>query len=83
MRGDRFDMKKITELLLAATLCLCLAACCKEPAPGQSSHEIHTEAADTEESEDVRQQSGSSTPSGNVEDSSKEPAQQSIELVGP
>lgn len=76
-------MKRITALLLAATLCLCLAACGKEPAPEQSSQEIHTEAADTEESEDVQQQSGSSAHSGDTAEKSEEPAQQSIELVGP
>ena len=60
-----------------------MAACGKEPAPGQSSQEIHTEAADTEESEDVQQQSGSSAHSGDTAEQSEEPAQQSIELVGP
>ena len=75
-------MKRITALLLAALLCLCLAACGEEPEPGQSSQEIHTEAADTEYSEEMRQ-SGSSAYSGNAAEQPEKPVQQSIELVGP
>lgn len=37
-------MKKITVLLLAATLCLCLAACSKESEIEQSPEKIQTEA---------------------------------------
>ena len=37
-------MKRITVLLLAATLCLCLAACSKETEPEQSPQELQTEA---------------------------------------
>ena len=36
-------MKRITALLLTATLCLCLAACSKEPEPEQSPQEIQPE----------------------------------------
>ena len=73
-------MKRMTALLLAAILCLCLAACSKSPEPEQSPQEPHAEAADTAKE---KQQSGSSAPGGNAEDSSREPVQQSIELAGP
>ena len=76
-------MKKMSALLLAVTLCLCLAACSKAPESEQSPQEAHTEATDTEESEEMQQQSDSSTHSGTVAKKSEEPAQQSIELVGP
>ena len=69
-------------LLLAATLCLCLAACSNAPNPNQSSQETHTEATDAEGSEEMRQ-SDSSTHSGNAAEKSEEPVRQSIELVGP
>lgn len=75
-------MKRLRVLLLAATLCLCLAACIKQPEPEQSSQEIHTEATDTEGSEEM-QQSDSSALSGNTAEQSEEPVQQRIELVGP
>ena len=73
-------MKRMTELLLAAALCLCLAACGK--APEQSTQGPHTEATDTAGSEEL-QQSGSSSPSGNTAETPGEPVQQSIELIGP
>ena len=75
-------MKRMTVLLLAAILCLCLAACGKAPEPEQSPQVPHTEATDTEGSEDV-QQNGSSAPSRNAAEPSEEPVQQSMELVGP
>ena len=76
-------MKRMTALLLAAIFCLCLSACSKAPEPEQSSQEIQTEAADTEGSEEMQQQSDSSAPSGNPEETSEESVQQSIELIGP
>ena len=76
-------MKRITALFLAAILCLWLAACGKAPEPEQSSQETHTEATDTEGFEEMQKQRDSSAPSGNVADSSREPVQQSIELIGP
>ena len=75
-------MKRMTVLLLAATLCLCLAACGKAPNPNQSSQETHMEATDAEGSEEMRQ-SDSSTHSGYTAEKPEEPAQQSIKLVGP
>ena len=83
VKGDRFGMKRMTALLLAAIFCLCLSACSKAPEPEQSSQEIQTEAADTEGSEEMQQQSDSSAPSGNPEETSEESVQQSIELIGP
>ena len=41
-------MKRITVLLSAAILCLCLTACSKEPEPKQNPQEIQTELADIE-----------------------------------
>ena len=76
-------MKRKTVLLLTASLCLCLAACGKAPEPEQSPQEPHTEATDTEGSEEKRQHSDSSVSGGNVADSSEEAAQQSVELIGP
>ena len=77
-------MKRITVLLLTALLCLCLAACSKESEPGQSPQESHTEAADAGESAgEMRQQSGSSSHSGDAAERSEEPVQESIELTGP
>ena len=73
-------MKRMTELLLAAALCLCLAACGK--ALEQSQQETQTEATDSERSEEM-QQSDSSVHSGDAAEPSEEPVQQSIELVGP
>ena len=63
-------MKRTTALLLAAILCLCLAACGKAPEPEQSPQEPHTEANDTEGTEE-KPQSGSSSPSGNEAESRK------------
>ena len=74
-------MKRMAALLLAAMLPLCLTACRK--APEQSTQEIHPEATDAGGSEEMRQQSGSSAPSGNTAETSEEPVQQSIELAGP
>ena len=51
MKGDRFDMKRIIALLLAASLCLCLLACDKIP----ESEQAYTEATDTEGIENVKQ----------------------------
>lgn len=76
-------MKRIPVLLLAATLCLWLAACSKKPESEPISPEIHTEATDTEGSEEMRQQNGSSAHSGNPEEKSEELIQQNIELAGP
>ena len=77
-------MKRITVLLLTALLCLCLAACSKESEPGQIPQESHTEAADAGESAgEMRQQSGSSSHSGDAAEQSEEPVQQRIELAGP
>ena len=75
-------MKRITALLLAAILCLCLAACSKAPEREQSPQETYTEATNTEGSEQM-QQSDSSAHSANAAEKSEEPVQQSIELVGP
>ena len=75
-------MKRTTALLLAAILCLCLAACGKAPEPEQSPQEPHTEANDTEGTEE-KPQSGSSSPSGNEAEKPEGPVQQSDELVGP
>lgn len=80
MKGDCFDMKKITVLFLAAILCLCLAGCGQ--APEQGPQEPHTEATDTGSTDD-KQQRDSSTQSGNGAELSEKPVQQNIELVGP
>ena len=76
-------MKRITVLLLAAILCLCLAACGKEPQRNQSPQDAHLETVNTEGPEETRQQSGSSAQSGDEAEKTEEPVQQSIELVGP
>ena len=75
-------MKRMTVLLPAAILCLCLAACGKATEPEQDPQGPHTEAADTEGTEE-KQLSGSSAASENPAGKSEEPLQQSIELVGP
>ena len=75
-------MKRMTMLLLAAALCLCLAACGKAPEPEQSPREPHTEAAGPEGAEEMRQ-SGSSVPGGDAAEPPQEAVQQSIDLVGP
>ena len=75
-------MKRMTVLLPAAILCLCLAACGKATEPEQGPQGPHTEAADTEGTEE-KQQSGSSAASGNPAGKPEEPLQQSIELAGP
>ena len=76
-------MKRKTVLLLTAILCLCLAACGKAPEPEQSPQKPHTEATDTEGSEEKQQHSDSSVSGGNIADSSEEAAQQSVGLIGP
>ena len=76
-------MKRITILLLASILCLCLAACSKAPKPEQGSQETYTEAKHTEGSEEMQQQNNSSSHSGNTAEKPEEPLQQSIELAGP
>ncbi len=76
-------MKRTTVLLLAAILCLCLAACGKAPKPEQSSQETHTEAASTEGSEQVQQESSGAIDQENAVETMENPIQQSIELVGP
>ena len=53
-------MKRIIVLFLAAILCLTVAACGKYPEGEQTPPEIHTKATDTEGSEEIRQQNGSS-----------------------
>ena len=75
-------MKRIITLLLTVILCLCLAGCGKAPEPEQSPQEPHTEAIDTEETEE-KPQSGSSTHSGNTAGQPEEPVQQCVELIGP
>ena len=83
VKGDCFNMKRITVLFLAAILFLCLAACGKEPKPEESPQENHTEMTDTGKgSDEMQQQSDSSAHSGNAAEKPEEPAQQSIELVG-
>lgn len=77
-------MKRKIALLIAVILCLSLVACSKEPEPEQSPQEIQTETTDTGAgTEEMQQQSNSSAHSGNAAEKSEEPAQQSIELVGP
>ena len=75
-------MKRKIELLIAIILCLSLAACGKVPGPEQGLQETHTEATNTESSEEMQQQSDSSVHSGNTAGKSEEPVQQSIDLVG-
>ena len=75
-------MKRIIALLLTVIICLCMAACGKAPEPEQSPQEPHTEANDTEGTEE-KPQSGSSSPSGNEAEKPEAPVQQSVELVGP
>ena len=76
-------MKRTTALLLAAILCLCLAACGKAPEPEQSSQEIHRETASTEGSEQVQQESSGTIDQEDAVETIENPIQQSIELVGP
>ena len=73
-------MKRMTVMIMAALLCLCLAACGK--APEQSTQEPHTEATNTEATEEKRQ-SGSPAHSGNTAGQQEELVQQSVELIGP
>lgn len=74
-------MKRITVLLSAAILCLCLTACSKEPEPKQNPQEIQTELSDTEKGVEAMPREGSTySYSGNE---AKKTIQQSIELVGP
>ena len=77
-------MKRKIALLIAVILCLYLAACSKEPEPEQSPQEIQRETTDTGAgTEEMQQQSNSSADSGSAAEKSEEPAQPSIELVGP
>lgn len=76
-------MKKIAVLLLAAALCLSLAACGKEPEPQQSPQEIQTEEPETEETPETPQQSDRSSQGEDTAETSKEPVPQSFEWVGP
>lgn len=70
-------MKRTTVQLLAAILCLCLAACSNAPKREQSRQEIHTETTNSEGYGQIQPESGKEDePMG-------EPIQQSIELVGP
>ena len=73
-------MKKATALLLAAILCLCLAACGKAP---EQSAPSHTEAAGTEGSGEPRQESGNSPNRENAAGNVEQHTQQDIELIGP
>lgn len=57
VKGDRFDMKRMTVLLLEAILCLCLAACGKVPESKQSLQEPHTEVTDTAGTEEKQHNS--------------------------
>ena len=75
-------MKRTTALLLAAILCLWFAACSKAPEPEQSPQETYTEAADTEGSEEMQGQSGSSIHNGDAAEPSKEPVQRNAGLDG-
>ena len=72
-------MKRTTALLLAAILCLCLAACGKAPEREQSQQETHTEATITEGFEQILPESGKE----DAEETMENPIQQNIELVGP
>ena len=76
-------MKRRTALLLAAILCLCLAACSKAPKPGQGSQETHTEATKPGGTEETEPESNSSIDCEDTAVKTEEPVQQSIELVGP
>ena len=73
-------MKKATALLLAAILCLCLAACGKAP---EQSAPSHTEAAAAEGSGEPRQESSNSPNRENAAGNVEQPTQQDIELIGP
>lgn len=75
-------MKRKNVLLLAAMLCLCLAACGIERIPEETPLETSAEATDSEGTEE-KQQSGSSAHSGNAAEKPEEPVQQSVELIGP
>lgn len=70
-------MKRIIPLFLASILCLTLVACGKGPEMEQTSPEIHTEAAEPEESK------ATDPESTDMAETPEEPAQQSVELVGP
>lgn len=75
-------MKKMTVLLLTATLCLRLTACRPAPERGENPQEIQAEATDTEGSEEMQQSDGSTHREGTAEKLEK-PVPQSIGLVGP
>lgn len=70
-------MKRIIVLFLAAILCLTVAACGKYPEGEQTPTEIHTEAAEPEESKETNPERADTAIKP------EEPAQQSAELVGP
>ena len=70
-------MKRIIVLFLAAILCLTVAACGKYPEGEQTPPEIHTEAAEPEESKAANPEST------DMAETPEASAQQSVELVGP
>lgn len=75
-------MKRVIALLIVVILCLPFAACSKAPESEQGPQETHTEATNTEGSEEIQQQSDSSAHSGSTTEKPEEATQQSIELVG-
>ena len=82
--ANKFDMKRITVLLLTAILCLCLTACNKKPALEESPREVHNEESHiSNEPEEMRQEDASSIHSGSTATKPEESPQQSVELVGP
>ena len=70
-------MKRIIVLFLAAILCLTVAACGKYPEGEQTPPEIHTEAAEPEESKAANPENT------DMAETPEASAQQSVELVGP
>ncbi|MGM9603206.1 MAG: hypothetical protein ACI3W5_16670 [Faecousia sp.] len=72
-------MKRTTALLLAAILCLCLAACSKAPESEEGSQLSQMETTNQQGSEQIQPESGKEDP----EETMENPVQQDIELVGP